>query len=73
MHPNNTQFRELVRRSGLSQAVAMTLLNRGRAQPLTESTFKAWLGHPSARSCCDVSNEDLQMAFETLTNVAIQR
>ena len=42
-HPNNVRLRELIEGSGFTQAVALTLFNRGQVRPITESGFKAWL------------------------------
>ena len=71
-HPNNQRFCELVRHLGLSDAVAMTLLNRGRAPPITESCFKAWLALPQSKQSREMSNVDLQWAHAALGNKALQ-
>jgi hypothetical protein len=47
-HPNNVRLRELIEAAGLTQAAALTLLNRGQARPITESGIKAWLAAPDS-------------------------
>ena len=69
-HSNNQRFCELVQQTGLSHAVAMTLLNRGRAHPITESCFKAWLASPQSKLWCEMSNEDLELARAALNKHA---
>lgn len=47
-HPNNARLRELIERAGITQAVALTLFNRGQVRPITESGWKAWLAAPGS-------------------------
>ena len=71
-HLNNQRFCDLVQQAGLSHAVVMTLLNRGRAPPITESCFKAWLALPQSKQWREMSKVDLQWAHAALGNKALQ-
>jgi len=42
----NLALRELWERSGITQADALALLNRGQVRPLKMSTFKAYMAGP---------------------------
>jgi len=45
---NNRRLCELVESAGLSEAVAITLFNRGRSRPVTHSEFRAWMAQPES-------------------------
>ncbi len=61
-HPNNALFRELVESSGLSLATAMTLFNRGLAEPVTESVLKGWLAAPGSSRHIEIPDAALAHA-----------
>lgn len=53
---NNLALREMWEKSGITQADALVLLNRGQARPLKMSTFKAYMAGPDTvrrRECPD--------------------
>lgn len=47
-HPNNASLRELLWRTGLKQAAAITLFNRKRVEPVPFSTWSAWTALPGS-------------------------
>lgn len=55
-HPNNIRLRELVESTGFSQAVALTIFNRGQVRPISESGFKAWLAAPDSTRWRELSD-----------------
>ena len=61
-HSNNIRLRELVESTGLTQAVALTLFNRGQVRPITESGFKAWLAAPESVRWRELSDAYLDHA-----------
>ena len=61
-HPNNARLRELINSKRLSLAVALTIFNRGRTAPVTESTLKSWLADPGESRWSAVQDDDLQHA-----------
>lgn len=62
IHSNNRLFKQLVNSKRLRLAVAVTIFNRGRAEPVTESTLKAWLAEPEVSGWREVSDADLEHA-----------
>ena len=65
-HPNNARLRELIEAAGLTQAVAMTLFNRGRSAPATETVFKSWLADVAGgrwQALSDADREHAEQAF----------
>jgi hypothetical protein len=62
IHPNNRLFKQLVNSKRLSLAVAVTIFNRGRAEPVTESGLKGWLVEQGAPGWREVSDADLAHA-----------
>ncbi len=61
MH-NSERFRALVADARLAPATAMTLFNRGRAVPVRESGWKAWLADPGSARWTAISQADLRHA-----------
>lgn len=64
-HPpdNNSRLRQLVQRSGLAPAVALTIFNRGRAAaPCTESEWRGYLADPAQAGFRPLSTELLAHA-----------
>jgi hypothetical protein len=61
-HPNNARLRQLVEETGLTQASALTLFNRGQVRPITVSGWKAWLADPSSVRWRVLSDPYLQHA-----------
>ena len=61
-HPNNVRLRELIEAAGLTQAVAMTLFNRGRSVPATETVFRSWLADVAGGRWQALSDADLEHA-----------
>ena len=53
-HPNNSRLRELLQDTGLTQAVALTFFNRGKAEPWTSPAFVDKFQLP-VRSCSNAS------------------
>lgn len=70
-HANNLRLCELLHQSGMTQAVAMTLFNRGRRHPVTESMFKAWMAPPDAPHWRALADDDLAWAQAALATKAI--
>lgn len=68
-HPNNVRLRELIEAAGLTQAAALTLLNRGQARPITESGIKAWLAAPDSVRWRELSDAYLAHAEKVLAKV----
>lgn len=67
---NNQQLRDLVEASGLSQAVALTLFNRGLpGTPCTESRWKAYLADPGSARFVALDDELLQHAIRVFAVV----
>jgi hypothetical protein len=63
VNTNNQRLRELVDRTGLSQAVAMTVFNRGLGQAACpESLWKAFFADPKLPQFKPLSNELLAHA-----------
>jgi hypothetical protein len=71
---NNERLRELVEASGLTQAVALTVFNRGLgARPYSESAWKAFLSSPETTRFRALSDDMLAHAereFAKLTRRA---
>jgi hypothetical protein len=61
-HPNNARLRELLDASELTMATAMTLFNRGRAAPITESVLKGWLAPNESPKWVQVPDDQLAHA-----------
>ena len=61
-HPNNARLRELINSKRLSLAVALTIFNRGRSAPVTESILKSWLADPGESRWSALQDDDLQHA-----------
>jgi len=60
---NNLRLRELVKASGLTQHVALTVFNRGMgARPYSESSWKAFLSTPGTTRFRALSDELLAHA-----------
>lgn len=60
---NNERLRELIAESGLTQAVALTVFNRGMgARPYSESAWKAFLSSPETTRFRELSDELLAHA-----------
>ena len=67
---NNQLLRELVEASGLTQAVALTVFNRGMGPAgYSESAWKAFLADPSAVRFRALSDELLAHAQKQFANV----
>ena len=67
---NNQQLRDLVVASGLSQAVALTLFNRGlTTSACTESRWKAYLADPSSPRFVALDDDTLQHAIKVFASV----
>ena len=64
---NNLQLCELVQSAGLSEAVAITLFNRGRSRPVTHSEFRSWLAHPGSPRWRALADDDLVHAQRMLS------
>ncbi|HEX7638897.1 MAG TPA: hypothetical protein VF457_10905 [Burkholderiaceae bacterium] len=67
--PNNEHLRDLLRRAGLKPAAAITLFNRGRAQPVAASTWNAWMAAPGSSHLKPLPDDELahaQRAFVKL-------
>lgn len=69
-HPNNTRLRELIESAGLTQAVALTLFNRGQVRPITESGWKAWLAAPDSVRWRELSDAYLAHAEKVFAKVS---
>lgn len=70
-YANNQRLRELVEASGLSQAVALTLFNRGLKQaPCTESRWKAYLRDPASARFVALEDDLLQHAVQVFGGIA---
>ncbi len=61
-HPNNIRLNELLDASELTMATAMTLFNRGRADPITESVLKSWLAPNESPKWVQVPDDQLAHA-----------
>lgn len=61
-HPSNARFCALVEASGLTQAVALTIFNRGLSKPVTESTFKSWMKEPDSNLWAEIPGGYLERA-----------
>lgn len=60
---NNEKLRQLVEASGLTQAVALTVFNRGLGVGgYSESAWKAWLCNPDSSRFRPLKDELLQHA-----------
>ena len=68
-HPNNTRLRELIEASELTLATAMTLFNRGRADPITESVLKSWLAAADSSRWVQVPDDQLAHAETVFARV----
>lgn len=68
-HPNNARLRELIDASDLSLATVMTLFNRGRPDPITESILKAWLAPPGSPRWCEVPDEQREHAEKVFSSL----
>ena len=67
---NNELLRELVEASGLTQAVALTVFNRGLgAAAYSESTWKAFLADPAAARFRPLSDELLTHAIKQFSKI----
>ena len=67
---NNQQLRELVEASGLTQAVALTVFNRGLGPAgYSESAWKAFLADPAAVRFRPLSDELLAHAKKHFANI----
>jgi len=67
---NNQQLREIVEASGLTQAVALTVFNRGLGPAgYSESAWKAFLADPSAVRFRPLSDELLAHAQKQFANI----
>ncbi len=68
---NNEKLRELIEASGQTQAVALTVFNRGLgARPYSESAWKAFLADPSAVRFRPLSDDMLEHAIKQFEKVA---
>lgn len=71
---NNERLRELVGASGLTQAVALTVFNRGMGQrPYSESAWKAFLSSPETtrfRALSDALLAHAEKQFAKLQEIA---
>jgi hypothetical protein len=56
---NNQRLCQMVQSAGLSEAVAITLFNRGRRQPVTHSEFRAWMAAPHSARWRALADDDL--------------
>ena len=68
-HPNNTRLRELLDASELTMPTAMTLFNRGRADPITESVLKSWLAAADSTKWVQVPDDQLAHAESVFAQV----
>lgn len=68
-HPNNARLRELIERAGITQAVALTLFNRGQVRPITESGWKAWLAAPESVRWRELSDAYLAHAEKVFSGL----
>ena len=68
-HPNNTRLRELLDASEFTMATAMTLFNRGRADPITESVLKSWLAAADSPKWVQVPDDQLAHAEAVFARV----
>lgn len=66
---NNSQLKHLVESKRLSLPVALTIFNRGRSDPVTESTFKAWFADPNSEVWRELSSADLEHAQRALAAI----
>lgn len=67
---NNQQLRDLVEASGLSQAVLLTLFNRGlKTGACTESRWKAYLADPSSPRFVTLDDDTLQHAIKVFAGI----
>lgn len=67
---NNQQLREFVEASGLTQAVALTVFNRGLGPAgYSESAWKAFLADPSAVRFRPLSDELLAHAQRQFSKI----
>ena len=67
---NNQRLRELVQASGLTQAVALTVFNRGLGPAgYSESAWKAFLSDPSAVRFRPLSDELLAHAQKQFAHI----
>lgn len=70
---NNERLRQLVEASGLSQADALALFNRGQVKTISESGWKAWLAAPESRRRRNLSDAYLQHAERLFSRLAKTR
>jgi hypothetical protein len=56
---NNQRFCQMVQSARLSDAVAITLFNRGRSRPVTHSEFRAWMAEPHSARWRALADDDL--------------
>lgn len=68
---NNERLRELVEASGLTQAVALTIFNRGMGPAgYSESTWKAFFSDPAGPRFRPLKDELLQHAEKEFAKLA---
>lgn len=68
-HPNNVRLQEIIKSRRLSMAVALTIFNRSRTSPVTESALKSWLVEPGDSRWSVLSDGDLQHAEKVFAEV----
>jgi hypothetical protein len=68
-HSNNTRLRELLDASELTMPTAMTLFNRGRADPITESVLKSWLAAADSPKWVQVPDDQLAHAESVFAQI----
>lgn len=67
---NNQQLRELVDASGLTQAVALTIFNRGLGiRPYSESAWKAFLADTAAVRFRPLNDDLLEHAKKQFSKI----
>lgn len=68
---NNDRLRELVEQSGLTQAVALTVFNRGLGPAAySESTFKAFLAKPESPRFRPLKDDLLEHAEKQFAKIS---
>lgn len=71
MKTNNERLRELIEASGLTQAAALTIINRGLgARPYSASSLKAYMSSPDTTRWRPVSDELLAHAERQFAKLA---